>query len=136
MSDAPTYLPGSLTLFTNSNTKQINITLDIPAQTIRLIAYRIEMDDATAALANPIIYLEIPRIYNSSKMLDHNPNITLLPIFLDNAKVTLQTGVNFPISMAHHLPETFTMRILNSSFAPISNFVNASFQFETLYGHL
>lgn len=135
MSDAPTYLPGTLTLFTDSNVKQMRISLDIPPQTIRLIGYRIEMASQADAEANPVLYLDLPRIFNYSKMLDGNPGYTYLPVFLDHAKVTLQTSTNVPISMAHHLPDTFIMRILDSTFAPVSDLVNASFQFELFYGH-
>ena len=113
----------------------MRISLDIPPQTIRLIGYRIEMASQADAEANPVLYLDLPRIFNYSKMLDGNPGYTYLPVFLDHAKVTLQTSTNVPISMAHHLPDTFIMRILDSTFTPVSDLINASFQFELFYGH-
>ena len=136
MVDKATPLPGTLFLTTDSNVKEMNIALDIPAQTIYLRGYRIEMGSAANALTEKILYLDIPNIYNGNKMLDNNLNMTYLPIMLDNAAVTHTYSMDIPISMSHHLPEKFTMRVLNGSFVPVDNLVSASFQFYLELGRL
>lgn len=136
MSDRITKLPGTLTLITDSNIKEMNIALDIPAQTIYLRGYRVEMDSAATALATKILYLEIPNIYNINKMIDNNVGYVFLPIMLDNAAVTNIHGMDIPVSMAHHLPERFTIRILDSTFTPVANLVSAAFQFYLESGRL
>lgn len=136
MSDKITKLPGTLTLITDSNVKEMNIALDIPAQVIYLRGYRIQMTDAATALAAKVLYLDIPNIYNMNKMLDNNVGQVYLPIMLDNATVSVWHGMDIPIAMSHHLPERFTMRILDSSFQPVSGLVHASFQFYLEAGRL
>ena len=132
--DKPTKLPGCLTIITDTNIKEINLAVEIPAQVIYLRAYRIEMDSAANALTEKILYLEIPNIYNSNKMIDSNVGQTYLPIFLDNATVTLTYGRDIPIAMTNHIPARFTIRVLNSSFVPVSNLVSAAFEFSLSYG--
>ncbi len=133
--DKPTFLPGTLTLIADANVKEMNIALDIPHQVITLTGYRVEMSSAANALSEKIIYLDIPKIYNVNKVLDNNFGHVYLPILLDNAAVTLQQSLDVPISMTNHLPERFTIRILNSSFQPVSNLVHAVFSFKISYGH-
>jgi len=135
MSDKPTFLPGTLALFSATNEKVMSITLDIPAQTITLTGYRIEMGSAANALTEKVLYLDIPRIFNVDKVIDSNIGHTYIPLFLDNAAVTLQQSLDIPISMAHHLPSQFSMRILNGSFLPVSNLVHISLFFKVDYGH-
>ncbi len=134
--DKPTKLPGTLFLTTTTNEAEMNIAYDIPAQTIYLRGYRVEFDTAAHALTEGVVYLEIPNIYSISKMIDNNVGHVYLPIMLDNAAVTNWHGMDIPISMAHHLPERFTIRILSGSFVPVSNLVRASFQFFISEGHL
>ena len=133
--DKPTYLPGTLTLFATANSQIMNITLDIPAQTITVTGYRIEMSSAANALSEKVLFLDIPRIYNVNKVIDNNLGHTYIPFFLDNAAVTLQQSLEIPISMTHHLPSSFTLRILNSSFVPVSNLVSVAIMFKVDYGH-
>lgn len=135
MVDRPTYNQGSLFLNFTTPTASLSITLDIPPQTIKLIGYRIEMATIGDSLAEKVLYLDIPRIYNINKVIDNNMGHTYLPIMLDNAVVTFVTGIAVPISMQHHLPETFVVRLLNSSYTPVADLVSASFMFEVSYGH-
>lgn len=128
-------LIGLLTLDTTSNDSVQNITYDIPPQTIYLRSYRVELTTSADALAERVLYLDLP-IYNVSKMLDTNQGHTYLPIILDNAKVTVHYGLDLPISMGTELKPEFRMRILNSSFVPVSNFVSATFQFSMTQGSL
>jgi hypothetical protein len=134
--DKTTRLPGTLTIITDANVKDINLALEIPAQTIYLRGYRIEMASAANALTEKVLYLDIPRIFNINKMLDGNVGQVYLPIFLDNAAVTHTFGMDIPVSMAHHLSEKFTLRILDSSFQPVSNLVSAGFMFYLSEGRL
>ena len=135
MVDRPTALPGTLMLHTLTNEAEMNIALDIPVQTIYLRGFRIELGSAANALTEKVLYLDIPGIFNINKMLDDNRGLVYLPIFLDNAAVTHTYGMDIPISMIRHLPERFTIRILNGSFQPVANLVSASFQFSTEFGH-
>lgn len=133
--DKSTRLPGTLSLFTDSNEKAINITLEIPQQTIYLRSYRIEMATAADALAEKVLYLDLP-IFNSNKMIDSNVNHMYLPILLDNAVVTHSFGLDIPVAMSGPLSERFKMRLLNSSFQPVSDLTHASFQFYLSEGRL
>ena len=132
---SPSPLPGVLTSVTSSNDTELSITYNIPIQTIYLRGYRIEMSSAANALSEKVLYLELP-IYQSSKMIDNNPGVTLLPILLDNTAVSHTFGMDLPITMSHDLYPVFRMRILNSSFVPVSNLVHASFQFSLTKGSL
>jgi hypothetical protein len=123
----------------DTNVKECVISLDIPAQTMYLRGYRIEMTDAATSLTKKILYLDIPNIYNGNRMLDTNPSFVYLPVFLDNATVTRTFGMDVPVSMSHHLPERFTVRLLEKSgavFTPTTGLVSAAFQFYLEKGHL
>lgn len=136
MVDRPTKLAGSLMIATDANSKEINISLDIPVQTIYLRGYRAEMTDAATALSTKILYVDIPNVFNSNKLIDSNPSHTYLPIFLDNAAVSLQTGLEIAIPLSHHIPKTFKMRVLDSNFAPVSGLVHLALRFELELGRL
>lgn len=124
-----TPLIGLLTLHTTTNDEIKNITYNVPSdQTIYLRGYRIELGSAANALAEKVLYLELP-IYNVSKMLDANQGFTYLPILLDNAAVTHTYGMDLPISLGRDLQPEFRMRILNGTFTPVANLVSATFQF-------
>lgn len=135
MTDRITKLPGTLVLFSDASTKLLSITLDIPPQTITLTGYRVEMASAANALTEKVLFIDLPKIFNVNKVIDTNLGHTYLPILLDNSAVTLQQSLEIPISMAHHLPENFLLRILNSSYIPVSNLVHISLYFKVDYGH-
>ena len=133
--DRPKQISGVLTLDTLTNTKLCNIALSIPQQSIYLTGYRIEMSSAANALAARLVYIDLP-ILSGNQLLDANVGQVYIPIMLDNAIVTLQTGMSIPIYMSGVLPEKFDMRVLNTSFAPIANLVSCTLQFELTAGHI
>jgi len=135
MSDKPQYSPGTLLINITTNEQVCNISLDIPAQVIKLIGYRVELTATSDSLSEKVLYLDIPRIMNINRVIDTSPGYTYFPILLDNSKVTMVQGMMQPLTMTHHLPEKFTVRLLNGSFQPVSNLVAASFMFELSYGH-
>ena len=135
MSDRPTPLPGTLMIDSVANDEVKNISLDMPIQVLRLKSYRVEMSSAANALSTRIIYVDLPFL-NGNKVLDTNPGHTFFPLLLDNAAVTLRTGLNVPISMNTHLPQTFEVRYLNPSFGLVANLVSVSMIFESELGHL
>jgi len=131
----PTPLPGTLTLVTDTNVKELSISYTIPIQTMYLRGYRLQLLSAANAEAEKILYIELP-IFNTSKMIDANPGVTLLPIMLDNAAVTNYHGLDIPISLGSELPPRFTMRVLNGSFTPVANLVSCGLQFSLSQGSL
>jgi hypothetical protein len=132
--DKPTKSAGFLALITDTNVKEARIRTSIPAQTMYLRSYRIEMASSADALNEKVLYLDIPNIFNGHRMLDNNQSGTYLPIFLDNAIVTHVYGKLIPITMTNDLPERFTFRILNSSYSPVSNLIHAAFEFSNDFG--
>jgi len=132
--DRPKSIPGILTLDTTTNTKLCNISLSIPQQTIYLTAYRVQMDSAINSLGARLLYIDLP-ILGGNQTLDLNVGRIYLPIMLDETRVTVQTGLNIPIYMSGVLPETFNMRVLNTSFAPTANLDSCTLQFSLSAGH-
>jgi hypothetical protein len=135
--DAPKASPGILTLTSTTNTKVMNISLDIPIQTIRFKSYRVQFDTAANALAAKVLYVELPFI-SGNQVLDNNLGFVYLPIPVDNAVVTLETSIDLPILLTEHIPQSFTMNIRDgpgSSFALASNLVHITLQFELFKGH-
>ena len=127
--------PGSLMIDLTSNDSVKNITLDMPIQVLRLKGYRVEMSSAATALAARVIYVDLPFL-NGNKVLDTNPNFVLFPLFLQNATVTLEMGLDIPILMSQHLAQTFEVRVLNTSFALLADMVSVSLFFESEIGSL
>jgi len=134
MTDKAQRNPGVLTLITDTNTKEMNLLVSIPAQTMYLRSYRVEMTSAGAAKAARILYLDIPNIYNGHRVIDNNVGRVFLPIFLDDASVTHVYGKQIPISMTNSLPERFTIRVLDSTFALAADLESAAFEFSLEYG--
>ena len=130
MADAPTSSPGTLFIHMTSNTQVLDITNDIPLQTIFLRGYRIELSSAANALAEKVLYLGFePNIFNGDKMMDTNKYQVKLPIMLDNAAVTHTYSMNIPVPMTAHIPMNFRATLYDGTFQPVANLVSASFQF-------
>ncbi len=120
--------PGILTLNMASSSVIFNTTQVIYKQNMLLQNVRIEMDSAANALIEKVIYLDFP-FWNNAVMVDNNVGHFYLPIFLDNAIVTLQNTLQMPIHMKQDIPERFEGRVLNGSFTPLSGLVYLSVQF-------
>jgi len=138
--DLPRNSPGILTLTSNTNSEVKNIALDIPAQTLILRSYRVQMDSATNALAKRVIYVDLP-IVSRNQVLDNNVGHVYLPLSLENAEVTLQSSLELPIYMTDHLSERFTMNLWEVNwatgvFSPLANLVHVTLNFELSIGHL
>lgn len=127
--DKPIPLPGTLFLHITTNSEVVDITNDIPTQTLYLRGYRIELSSAANALTEKVLYLGFePSIYNGNKMIDNNVGQVYLPLMLDNAAVTHTYGMDIPIPMGVHLPQKFKLTLYNGSFTPVANLVSASVQ--------
>ena len=136
MTDRSTFNPGTLMLEFNSAVQMMNIALDIPKQVIYLRALRIEIDSAENALGIKVVYLDIPNVFNGNKVIDTNVGQIYFPIFLDNAQVTTRVAMQEPISLTHHIPESFTARLLGPDFLPLGDeLIQANFLFSTDFGH-
>lgn len=124
-------IEGTLMLHTDSSTKLIDLAVSIPIQTMYLRKYRVQMKDDATAIANPIIYLDIPRVYNVSKMVDSNIGHIYLPILLNDLETTLCHHTEIPISMNHTLHDKFVIRVLGQNFEPLpaGDLIHAAFQF-------
>jgi hypothetical protein len=142
MSDGTTGIqrsPGILTLDTTTNTTKFNISLDIPKQVLILQSVRVEYDTAAHALAAGVIYVEFPWL-SANQLIDGNPNHVYLPIFLDNAVVTLQQTLQLPVYMTHHIPQVFTMNVRDGPGAGFAlaagGFTRITLSFQLSYGHV
>ena len=136
MTDPVQQTTSTLMLHTTTAAKVINLTLTVPVQVMRLRSYRIEFADAATALAAKIVYLDLgASYYDSNTMLDGNVGRVFFPFFVDFSAATLETSCNIPINLSKTLPEQFTMRLLNSNFAPITGLVSFHALFELELGH-
>ena len=136
MSDPSSETPGIFTLETTTETTTFTISNKIPKQVMYLIGYRIELDDATAALASPVVYIDLPFL-SGNQLIDGIPSRTYLPLMLDNAKVTNWQGLNKPILLSDNVPNTFDMVVRNNStYAALSTLVHISLQFRLTHGSL
>ena len=131
--DKPSLGAGILTLDITSNEQTMNISFEIPIQTLIIKNVRVHMTNAANALSERVIYFNIPVIM-SSKIIDGNLAHNYIPIFLDNAIVTNHTSLDIPIYMGQVLPAVFDVQILNSSFIPLANLERFSIQMTTEYG--
>lgn len=138
MASSDNYSPGILTLTSTTASSVLNTELNIPSQVLRLRGYRIQYDSAANALADKVIYVELPFI-SRNQIIDNNVGHIYLPIQLDNAIVTLRDGLDLPILMTESLPERFTMNIRqgpSGAFALVTNMVHVSLTFGLEKGHL
>jgi hypothetical protein len=136
MSDQPTETQGIFTLDTTSATTTFTISNKIPKQTIYLIGYRIEVTDATAALASPVVYIDLPFL-SGNQLIDAIPSRVYLPLMLDNAKVTNWQGLNKGLYLNSDVPNTFDMVVRNgTTFAPLTSLVHICLQWRTTHGAL
>jgi hypothetical protein len=135
MVDAPSFTPGLLTLDTTSNDTLFDIALDIPKQTLILQSIRVEMASQEISRTTRILYIDLP-VLSGNQLLDGNSGQVKIPIMLDNAKVTYQTGLQMPIYMSRHLPSTFRMQVYNTNFALVSDLLSITLQFELAQGHI
>lgn len=135
MSDPASETPGLLTLFGTSSTTTINLSNKVPQQIIYLVGYRVEMTDATAALANPILYIDLPWLSGGSQMIDQISGRSLLPIMLDNAKVTNWQGLNKPVYIKEDIQNNFDMNVRDSNGALVS-IVHICLQFRLTHTNL
>lgn len=129
---------GILTLTSSSNSVQLNTELNIPIQTIRLTGYRVQYDTALNALNDKIIYVELPFL-SRNQIIDNNVGRVYLPIQLDNAVVTIQSGMSRPILLTEAISERFTMNVRtgpSGGFALVANMVHICLTFQLEYGHL
>ena len=130
---------GILTLTSSSPSVQLNTELNIPIQTIRLTGYRVEYNLASNALADQILYIELPFL-SRNQIIDNNIGYVYLPIQLDNAIVTIQSGMSRPILLTSAIPERFTMNVRKgpgSNFALVgAQMVHICLTFQLEYGHL
>jgi hypothetical protein len=129
------YSPGILTLTSASSSSVLNIELNIPSQVLHLRGYRVEYDTAANALADRIIYVELPFL-SRNQIIDNNIGRVYLPIQLDNAVVTLRDGLDLQILMTESLPERFHMNVYDSSFNLVTNMAHISLTFGLERGHL
>ena len=136
MTDPVQVTVSTLMLSSTTNESTQNITLTIPVQVMRLRSYRLEFTSAAAALAKQIVYLDIGGSYfDPNTMLDSNVGRIYFPLLVDFSAVTLETGADIPINLSRTLPEKFTMRILDSTFSPVADFVSFHAIFELSLGH-
>lgn len=133
------FSPGVLTLTATTASSNLNIELNIPAQVLHLKGYRVEYDSTANALADRVIYIELPFI-SRNQIIDNNVGKVYLPIMLDNALVTLRDGLDLQVLMpGEALHERFEMRVLQGpggSFAPVTNMQHITLQFGLEKGHL
>ena len=136
--DYPRQIPGTLTLHTTTPDKtNFNISLDIPQQVVMLQSIRVEFDSAASALAARLLYIDLPWL-SANQLLDQNSGYVYLPIFVDNAVVTLRTNMQIPVVLNHHIPSSFTMVVRGSDLAPVDPAVcvSVSLQWELQSGHI
>lgn len=121
--------PGILTIDSTTPQKIVEQNNRIPIQTIRLVGYRIEMNSAANALAQQMIYLDVP--FLSSAQLTDGTAFFNYPFYLDNAIVTLQDK-NVNVYLKEPIKEKFKMSLRNSDGTLVdgANLVHFSAQFE------
>ena len=110
-----TKAPGTLMIDVVGNSKVCEISLNIPRQIIYLRSYRIQFDTIENALANPILYIDVPWL-SGNQLIDTNPGYVYLPLFVDNAVVTFTFGKSIPVFLSRDIDKTFQIRILDSTF--------------------
>lgn len=94
------------------NGARIFIGTRIPAQTIRLKGYKVQMDSAPNALAQGEVYLQVPWL-GSSNLIDGRSFAYQLPLVLDNAVVTIQSGLDVPLQLISDIESVFRASLHN-----------------------
>lgn len=136
MSDPITNVDGLFTLVTTTASTSFTLSAPIVQQTIYLIGYRVEVTDATAALACPIVYLDMPFL-SPHQLIDGIPNRTYLPLALDNSKVTIFNGMNKPLYLNGNIPKTFDLVVRDgTNFLPLTSLVHIFLQWRTVKNNL
>lgn len=122
MSSTTYKAPGTMSIYTTTATTSVDMSYIIPKQVLLLQSVYIQLTGAASALAERICYIELPFL-NSQTLIDNNLQRTCIPVFLENNAVTIQQTLQLPIYTNNTIPKVYTIRFLNSSFQPISNFV-------------
>lgn len=128
-----TEAPGILTIDSGSNSSTLSLKNQIPQQVMRLKRVRLEMSSAATALAQKIVYVDLPFLSNQ-QLIDGVNGRFYLPILLDNAAVTSYT-CDLPIYMSRHVHDTIELNVRSADGSLVSNFVHVALQFEFGYGH-
>ncbi len=87
----------------------IDIHARIPKQTVILKTVRVEMTTTAEALAERIVYIDLPFL-NSYCLKDGVSYMSRLPVALDNNVVTLK-DVNVPLSLDSSIESKFRMSV-------------------------
>jgi len=124
---------GQFVFHTTTPTGTYSVKNQVPRQTMTLTSYKIEMDDAASALAADLLRLEVPWI-SSLGFIDDSTTRTTMVLELDNAAVTLQTGLNRPVMMSQHIHDNFTYAIYDNDGNVVSTMVSLTlhFSFDTI----
>lgn len=123
--------PSILTINSTSNNTIINTGKRILRQPIVLQNFKVEFTSGNGA-AKKLLYLDIPSFFNSSFLVDENPNRSYIPIITESADVSILVGLNLPIQLQEDVEEKFTVRLLDSDFTEVSNLVRYVAQFSFL----
>jgi hypothetical protein len=119
---------GIFTLYTTATSGKYEIHNEIPAQTLHLKNVRVAFAADTDAVTAEMLYFDASFL-NSNLLVDGLANLYLLPIPLQNNKVT-QYSVDLPVQMSIPIRESFDYRIVTSSGVAPSNFTSITLQFE------
>lgn len=99
--------------YTNTvNGAKIAIGTRIPAQVVRLKGYKVVMDSAANALTQGEVYIQVPWL-GSSNLIDGRTFAYQLPLMLDNAAVTIRTGLDIPLQLITAIESVFTASVYN-----------------------
>ncbi len=119
---------GLFTFYTTSTSGIYEVHAEIPAQTLRLKNIRVVFSADTDANSTEMIYFD-SSFLNSNLLVDGLASLYLLPIPLQNNKVTQYTA-DIGVQMSIPIRESFSYRIVTSSGAVPSNCVSMTLQFE------
>ncbi len=134
--DAPKNAPTTLTINlirpgitadvnTVAISQTVNISHNVPRQTMRLRSYRIQMAGTTGdanvaaydasskanALQAKVIAIRLP-IFSDTQCIDNFPNYTTIQLPLDYSTVTLESSLETPVYMDKDLLQIFKIDVL------------------------
>ena len=119
---------GIFTIYTTSTSGVLDIHNEIPAQTLRLKNVRVAFTADTDAVSAEMLYFDASFL-NSNVLIDNLANLYLLPLTLQNNKVT-QYSTDIGVQMSNPIRESFNYRVVTAAGAAPSNFVSITLQFE------
>lgn len=119
---------GLLTIHLTSSQQSVELPYNIPDQKFFKLKYiRVEYDTAANALADKLIFVDLPFL-SKSQLIDNVSKQGRLPILLENNAVTYE-DLDIDIQLSKNIEYKFNANVYKSDNTPVTNMTSITLLF-------